>query len=179
MKVINLFGGPGTGKSTVASDLFAYMKWNNMSVELINEYAKELTWEKHHNILNDQLYVLANQNRKLERLRGQVDYVIADSPIIMGLVYVPPNYFKGYETLIGGVWNSYDNINIFLNRLKPYHPIGRKQNEEEAISLDKKIKLLLDITGSKYIEVPGDQGAKHKIADYVFNRESHYGTDNS
>ena len=39
--VINLIGAPGTGKSTVASELFSKMKWSGYDVELVSEYAKE------------------------------------------------------------------------------------------------------------------------------------------
>ena len=44
--IINIFGGPGVGKSTVAADLFVIMKKEGYSVELVTEYAKELTYEK-------------------------------------------------------------------------------------------------------------------------------------
>lgn len=43
--VVNLIGSPGTGKSTIASELFAKMKWEGFDVELVSEYAKELVWE--------------------------------------------------------------------------------------------------------------------------------------
>lgn len=43
--VINLIGSPGTGKSTIAAELFARMKWLGFDVELVSEYAKELVWE--------------------------------------------------------------------------------------------------------------------------------------
>ena len=38
--VINLIGSPGTGKSTLASELFSKMKWQGYDVELVSEYAK-------------------------------------------------------------------------------------------------------------------------------------------
>ena len=46
MKVINLFGGPGCGKSTTAADLFARMKLRGLSVELVTEYAKDVVWDE-------------------------------------------------------------------------------------------------------------------------------------
>ena len=48
LKVINFFGPPGTGKSTVASGLFNLMKVNGFSVEAINEFAKQMYWERRH-----------------------------------------------------------------------------------------------------------------------------------
>jgi hypothetical protein len=38
--VVNLFGGPGTGKSTTASGVFYHLKRDNRNVELVQEYAK-------------------------------------------------------------------------------------------------------------------------------------------
>lgn len=149
-KIINLFGGPGTGKSTTASSLFSKFKRSGINVELVNEYAKDMTWEGRNNILTDQLYILAKQNRRVRRLVGHVDYVISDSPIIMGLAYAPENYYPAYASLIKEVWDSFDNINYFLDRGDiPFDPIGRNQNLEQSRELDGKI---LDILKSLNID---------------------------
>ena len=91
MKVINLAGQPSAGKSTTAAGLFYLMKHAGLNVELIDEYAKQMTWEKRFGTIADQLYILAKQNSKLERLRGQVDYVISDSPLFLGRIYNQSN----------------------------------------------------------------------------------------
>ena len=44
--VINLFGGPGCGKSTIAAELFAILKKQGYEVELVTEYAKDKVWEE-------------------------------------------------------------------------------------------------------------------------------------
>ena len=49
--VINLYGGPGCGKSTVSSGLFYKMKSEGYCVEYVSEYAKDLTYEERYNIL--------------------------------------------------------------------------------------------------------------------------------
>jgi len=168
MRVINLFGGPGTGKSTTAADLFSHMKWKNINVELVNEYAKEVTWDERHKILEDQLYIMAKQNHKLWRLQGKVDWVITDSPIVMALVYAGENYLPNHFRYLGHeIYNHYDNINIFLKREKPYHSVGRNQTENEARDLDAKIKNLLINSGYSFIEVPANQDAKHIIFNHL------------
>ena len=53
--VINLIGSPGTGKSTIAAELFARMKWLGFDVELVSEYAKELVWEQRHETFKNEL----------------------------------------------------------------------------------------------------------------------------
>lgn len=141
MKVINLYGGPGTGKSTTAAGLFNLMKLEGMNVELVTEFAKDITWEGHLNILEDQLYILAHQNRRLHRLRDKVDYIITDSPIIMGLVY--NRVIDSFKKYVFDLFNSYDNCNYWLLRTKPYSTVGRNQTEEEARKKDYEIRDLL------------------------------------
>jgi tRNA uridine 5-carbamoylmethylation protein Kti12 len=47
MLVINLWGGPGAGKSTIAAELFVCLrKHTNANVELTNEFATELCFER-------------------------------------------------------------------------------------------------------------------------------------
>jgi nicotinamide riboside kinase len=173
MKVINLYGGPGTGKSTTAADLFALMKWKNMNVELVNEYAKELAWEKRFDILEDQLYITAKQNRKLTRINNQVEWAITDSPLLLALAYAKPNYLPNhFRELIKEVYDTYNNINILLIREKPYHANGRYQSEEQARSIDGWVRKFLTDNGYPFYEVPANEGARQTILDIV---EKHNG----
>ena len=81
--VINLYGGPGVGKSTVAAELFSLMKKENYNVEFVTEHAKELTYEGRYNVLDqDQLYVFAKQHRKILRLKNKVDFINSLKPIL-------------------------------------------------------------------------------------------------
>lgn len=143
-KVINFIGGPGCGKSSSTAQLFSEMKWAGKEVEIINEYAKELTWLGHHNLLQDQLWVSANQNQRIHRLIGQVDYIITDSPLFLCLAYIPSHYPSSFSTFMMDLWNSYDNINIVLQRKKDYNPNGRNQTVEEAVLLDSRIMDIMD-----------------------------------
>lgn len=143
MKVINLWGSPGSGKSTVAAGLFYRMKMADYNVELISEFAKDVTWEGHHNIFLDQLYIFAQQNRKLERLRGQVDFAINDSPLLMQLAYKPDQYYEKFGDLVKEVWDSYDNINFLLQRTHPYRQSGRWHTETQAADVEREIRDIL------------------------------------
>jgi nicotinamide riboside kinase len=169
MKVINLFGGPGVGKSTVASDLFATMKREGYNVELVNEYAKEVTWEGHFSYLDDEFFILAHQNRRLVRLKDKVEYVITDSPILLGLAYTPVNYYPQYfSKFIHEVWDSYDNINIVLQReSRKYDESGRNQGYEEALEKDKMMVSLLENNNDKYMKCYVDRLTKYEILEYV------------
>tara|TARA_R100001530_G_scaffold63598_1_gene45720 strand:- start:2768 stop:3283 length:516 start_codon:yes stop_codon:yes gene_type:complete len=166
MKVINLFGGPGCGKSTAAAGLFHLMKSRRMSVELVNEFAKDVVWDNSRDILKDQLYIFANQNRKLERLKGRVDYAITDSPLLLTLIYMPKNYPESFISFVHDIFDSYDNTNVFINRVKPYIESGRVETEEQAKEIDDKIKPLL--WNSKSVLTNGDDNAPYEIYSRLF-----------
>lgn len=143
-QIINLFGGPGTGKSTTAAGLFNRMKVMGLNVELTTEYAKDMVWEGRDNVLSDQIYILAKQHRKLARLQGKVDWVIMDSPIILGLMYTPEDYYRNFEPLVMEMWNSYNNVSFLLERSFEYQPIGRLGDEANAKRIDSQLRGFLD-----------------------------------
>lgn len=168
MKVINLFGGPGIGKSTIAMLLSAKMKLMHLSVEYVTEYAKDMVWEGRKNILSDQLYITAKQNRKLERIKDKVNYAVSDCPLLLGIHYATPDYLPGsYSRLVFELWNQYDNINFLLMRESKYEKIGRYQTEEEALQIDVDIKDLLTANQVPFFEVPGKPESVEKIVEIV------------
>ncbi len=83
MKVINIFAGPGCGKSTVAAGLFHKLKTLNKNVEYVSEYAKDLIYENRLERLNDYLYVLAEQHHRLLKLSNSVEYAICDGSLFI------------------------------------------------------------------------------------------------
>lgn len=146
MKIVNLFGGPGAGKSTTAAGLFYEMKKRRLEVELVTEYAKDMVWENRHNILDDQIYVFAKQQRRINRLRTHhVDWVITDSPISLGLVYAKDGVLsEHFHHLVMEVFNQFDNHNFLLQRNFAYNPVGRNQKDlDEAQQYDVKVGNLL------------------------------------
>lgn len=156
LKVINLFAGPGAGKSTLRAGLFFKLKSLGVSCEEVTEYAKDLTWDKNTSALSDQLFILANQNRRLQRLQGKVEWVISDSPLLLNLNYVVPAYLpKTFRELVFELWDTYDNKNFFINRSKAYVTAGRNQTEEEAKKLDQDILDMLEAKRFRYDFVPG------------------------
>jgi hypothetical protein len=149
-KIINLFGGPGIGKSSIASGLTYKLKKQHIACDNPYEFPKLLAWDENHSAIRDQLFVLANQHRGIVKSYGKVDYIILDSPIILSLTY--KNVYKSneypailygdsFDKMVLDIYNQYDNINILLKRSQGKHNDNeRYQNLEESIVLDNVIE---------------------------------------
>ena len=143
MRVINLFGGPGTGKSTTAAALFALMKREGYNVELVTEFAKDLVWTERNKELNDEVYIFGKMYHKLWRLRDKVDYVIIDSPLPTCLYY-DNERIDNFRDFVLSAFHTFKNTNFLLKRNFKYQEEGRVQTEEEADLVDKDIRSMLE-----------------------------------
>lgn len=164
--VINLYGGPGTGKSTNAARIFTLLKDKGEEVELVTEFAKDLVWEQRSFTLENQVYVFAKQYHRLYRLLGQVDFIVTDSPILQGCVY-DTSESNELQDLVLHSHQQMNTINICLTRSKEYQPIGRMQTEEEAKQLDKMIRDKLTELGVPYVEIPAGTEGCDKILSMI------------
>ena len=176
-KIINFFGGPGIGKSTQASGLFTEMKKHHMSVEYTYEFPKEVAWEGNVSQLKDQFFITANQHRNISRLYGKVDYIIVDSPIVLGCFYeqrygdgYPASHYSmsGLSNFLWQLFKRYDNINILLKRNdETYDTNGRLQDLQQAIEIDKDIKETLDVNSVHYREFSVTNNTALEIYNYL------------
>lgn len=153
--VISLIGPPGTGKSTIAAELFAEMKWAGMDVELVTEYAKDLIWENRNKTLSNQKYVFGKQHQRFFRLNKVVKYIVTDSPLILNCHY-DDKYGGGteaFQKLVIDEVNKYQNLNVLLHRTKPYVQKGRNETEEESNQQFHEIKEMLVRYDQNFIEL--------------------------
>ena len=139
--VINLFAGPGAGKSTTATGVFSLLKLHGVNCEYVSEYAKDLAWEKTLMVYYNQIAILGEQHRRQHRLLDKVDVMITDSPILQQAAYVEDPW---YLDICRHLFDEFDNRNYFIQRSKEFNPEGRKHNLEEAKVVDKKIWHILD-----------------------------------
>jgi hypothetical protein len=156
-KIINLYGGPGSGKSTNASLLFYLFKQQHLQAEIVSEYIKSWAWEGRSFSQMDQFYILGHQARRETLLLGKVDYIITDSPVAQIAFYTKKyaskTVLKGIEAAILAFYDAcneqgHEHIHIFLERSFPYQGEGRYQSEKEANDIDKDLKEYL--TEKKY-----------------------------
>ncbi len=155
--VINIAGGPGSGKTTVAAEVFSMLKEKGYDVENVSEFAKELVWEGRDEAFNDRLYMHGEQNHRLMQMNNKLDYIITDSPLFLTAIY--NNYYlkdkfpKSYNDMIDLVtyetFNLYNNKVYFLERNTDYKTVGRREDEDTATKIDEGI---IDYLDDKHIE---------------------------
>jgi len=173
-KIVCLWGGPGTGKSTTCAGLFSKLKALGYNAEMNREYIKDWVWEKRNVIPGDQIYITAKQARKeVIYMRNNMDFIITDSPLALTTFY--GNIYDKYETEHGACKAivrqhhaickdlGYKIDHFFLVRTKPYNPAGRNQDEETAREYDTRIKKFLDEYPVNYKVVNCDENAEDNI----------------
>lgn len=162
MKVVNLFGGPGTGKSTLAASLFAAFKIRGYNAELVTEFAKDLVWSERNKELQDQVYILGKMYHKLWRLKDKVDVVIIDSPLPL-CCYYDQGRTHGFEEFVMGLFDQFDNYNFLLERNFPYQQEGRYQNEAGANKVHNEIYKLLDALHIQFVKKKSPQMSSEAV----------------
>jgi nucleoside-triphosphatase THEP1 len=153
--VINLFGGPGVGKSTLCASVFAKLKIMSIECEMATEYAKDITWEESYKKLENQIYVFGIQHSWVHRLLGKVDVVITDSPLLNSIVYDKNNNLE-LRNLVLSEFRKLNTLNFYVSRKLKYEQNGRNQTIHQAIEVDNIYKKLLNDNDIQYIEIePG------------------------
>ena len=151
-KVVNIIAGPGAGKSTIATGIYSQLMQKGVNCELAAEYAKDVVWEEHDFLLNNQIKLFAEQFRRIYRLIDKVDYVITDSPLILNSIYLKLFYDKQekkyfdsdymylQQQFFNETFDQFDNLNFFIERNPKYHTNrGRIHSLEESKKIDAAI----------------------------------------
>ena len=164
--IINLYGGPGVGKSTSAAYLYYLLKINGMNAELVREYVKDWVYENRKIGPYNQIYFLGKQVHKESLLYGKVNYIITDSPIMMSVYYAylfcKKDLADGVRSTAEAFFNqckedSYNHVHVMLKRSHAYDSNGRYQSEEEALQVDLGVRKLLSDLDIDYIECNSDE----------------------
>lgn len=164
---INLFGGPGVGKSTTAAGVFSLLKLHDVECEIITEFAKDLVWEERYRTFQDQHYLFGKQQHRMWRVNDKVDAMVTDSPLMLSTVYRPDSYPPSFVSNVVDVVNGYNNFNIILGRTKEYNPNGRNETEDQAREVDENIRLRLTEHNMKWLDVPGNFEGINTIAKVI------------
>ncbi len=149
---INLFGGPGIGKSTLCAMIFSDLKTRGIDCEMALEYAKDVIWEESFRKLSNQIYIFGKQHNRLHRLNGKVDVVITDSPLLNSIIY-DDSQNPQLKELILTEFKKLNTLNFFIDRGFEYIQNGRIQDSEQALQKDIDYKHLVDENDIQYKHV--------------------------
>lgn len=169
--IVNLFGVLGAGKSTGAAYVFYKLKTAGINVELVTEFAKDKVWENNDEVFKNQAYIFGKQSFKIGRCADKVDVIVTDSPLPLSILYNSDKRLtENFNKSVMDVFNSYDNINFLINRVKPYNPSGRNQTESESDALKEPIINLLTERNITHTEVNGDELGYDRIVKSVISK---------
>lgn len=170
--IVNLYGGPGCGKSTGAAYIFSKLKMAGVDAEYVTEFAKDKVWEGSQEAFKCQFYITGKQAFRISRCYGKVDVIITDSPIMLGQIYAERNGqpMLGKACAEQAAQYSGHTEEIFLTRVKPYNPNGRNQTEDESKQIDSDIRKMLDANNIRYTVCTGDEEGYDAIVNFVKRR---------
>ena len=171
--VVNLFGGPGAGKSTLAHRLCADLAMRGRLVEYSPEYAKELVWDGRRDMLNgsvtSQAVVASEQINRLNRLIGRVEIAVTDSPILLEVPYVNSSdrSYASFVKSLATYHRSLRRLDVFVNRGSSYDTRGRKHTLDESTALDDAIRTLLEDADERFFEFFRDDDDRANYASLL------------
>jgi nicotinamide riboside kinase len=177
-KIVCLWGGPGTGKSTTCAAVFAMLKKAGFNAEMNREYVKDWVWEGRKINHGDQVYITAKQAKKeATYVRSGVNFIITDSPLSLASFY--GDIYDKYEAQFGAckqivkqhyqlcLDHGYKIEHFFLVRTKEYKTEGRLQDEATARLYDSQIKNFLDNYPINYNTVVCDEWVDQTIFNFL------------
>ena len=167
--VVNIYAGPGAGKSTSAAYIFSKLKMRGISAEYVTEYAKDVVWDGTPDKIRNQVYITGKQSYRMQRVYGKVDVIITDSPLALGYVYTDSLAMKNVCIEEARKYEK-NSVNLLLTRSPEYtyQKVGRNQTEDEAKELDEEIRLLLKYVAKfPFIETGTSVEELDKIVDAI------------
>lgn len=151
---VNLFGGPGAGKTVMAARMFAGLKM--MGVEAMNpeEHAKLAILSGRPWLLDEQIIMAGKTMETMFNLKDKASVIIMDSPILLCSVYgkrEPP----AFHSLIEDVHKRFNHVNIMVIRDEKagYDPSNRREDQEQALLIDHLLTNKIESIGEDFLSV--------------------------
>ena len=168
MILVNLYGAPGSGKSTGAAYIYSKLKMAGVDAELVTEFAKDKVWEESKEAFNNQAYMFGKQYFRISRCADKVDVIVTDSPLPLSIFYNSTEVLgKEFNEMVMKVANSYERMDYLIYRIKPYNPNGRFQTEAESNKLADDLVDFLDFYEIDFKPISGSVEGYDKIVEEI------------
>ncbi len=183
MKVINFFGAPGAGKTTMTLELGTLFKKNQVDVGVSLEMVKEYIHSGNENFLSYQNYIFAHHERQLRIFQNsrEIEFALSDSPLPLSVFYEPENYPVYFKDLVFEFFNSFDNINYFVERNHEYSHQGRVHNKQQSEIIHRNMMAFLMNNNVPFTVIKStddvqehifhDLMQNHRVQDYLVNKK--------
>jgi nicotinamide riboside kinase len=169
--VINLIGGPCSGKSTIAAELFARLKKMGVHCELVPEFIKERIYEENQTIVKHQISIFGMEHYAITNKIGKVDVIVHDGSFINNthdLYNCEEN--PEFDKFIVSEYKKFNNLDFFIKRGNiEFETYGRIHNLKQSKELDNKIKETYNKYNLQFIEVES-RDAVDKIIPIVLKK---------
>lgn len=164
--IINIFGGPGSGKSTTCYGVLYLLRRQGIQAEFVSEWIKDKVYEGTEYPFVDQPYTHAKQRKKIRQVLGKVPFIITDSPLPLSLIYGDgeSTEFKDYVLLD---FNTYNNVNFLVVRDHEFSGVGRHQTEAEADAVAASVHAMLVNTDIDFTEFATSKAVDAIVAEVV------------
>ena len=168
--VVNLIGGPCSGKSTIASELFARLKKMGIHCELVPEYIKERIYEENKTIVKHQIAIFGMEHYAICNKIDKVDVIVHDGSFINNIIYKYETFNKEFDALVVSEYKKFNNLDFFIKRGNiEFEDYGRIHNLKQSKELDKLIKETYKKYGLSFIEVEA-RDAVDKIIPIILKK---------
>ena len=143
--LINFFGCPHSGKTTIMSGVYTLLKLHDIKCEMANDYPKEIMFEHRLSLLDKQYYIFSKQLKRIEDIYALTDIVLTDSPVLINLIYnKEKNENKTLYPLVIEAHNRFNNVNFFIQRTRPIaYGFFKLKSESEIRQIEEDIKRML------------------------------------
>ena len=179
--LVNMFGAPSSGKSTIAANVFARLKTDGIPAEFISERAREVIAKfkfKKIKTMSDemQLEILEAQYHAETYFKHSTDYpVIADSSTLLTLAYGTESFFQKYgdrvQTLVNNIVSEMDVVFYLPLRDSVQDDPNRIHNYEQCLEVDAKIRNILNtyLKDQPHIKIIELTGGIQEMTDKVLS----------